>query len=356
MRLAGLGSAQMHLGRPGRLGLVGFALALAAIGACGGGDPGADPVASTPGPSPATEPSVPPGLDDGAPTVPTTSSTPAPTSAGEPTPTSVPAAVSTSGAVEGWEAFWSAVSVPDGDDEGLAAAAAWGTDDAIAGVRSFPWGDVDRQVANHPVATAVDEATVTIDDCIVHEPGFPGALWWAGEVELREGRWVVTRAEMVERLAPCIPAEINDAVLAAYEQHWDARDVFWASGDGHDPALTDTTTEPQLQHFRALLERGEAEGFVVRGRPETHPEVIEFIGFGRVVVLDCQGADPTHGAYDRATGERRIDLIPLAREGQTDLRSTVLTFVDGRWKVADVQGQIDFECVFAPTDNGIPVI
>ncbi|MEX2278912.1 MAG: hypothetical protein WEA76_02355, partial [Acidimicrobiia bacterium] len=74
-----------------------------------------------------------------------------------------------------------------------------------------------------------------------------------------------------------------------------------------------------------------------------------------VVILDCLEPALDFGLYDLATGERLEDE-PLVREGQRNLRSAVMVFRNGEWKVSDLQGQVDFACEFAPTDRGLPSV
>ena len=47
---------------------------------------------------------------------------------------------------------------------------------------------------------------------------------------------------------------------------------------------------------------------------------------------------------------------PPVEDGQRDLQSAVMVLDGGRWKVSDLQGQVDFECEFAPTDRGLPSV
>jgi hypothetical protein len=73
------------------------------------------------------------------------------------------------------------------------------------------------------------------------------------------------------------------------------------------------------------------------------------------VILSCLEPDPDYGLYDLDTGERLPDEQPV-REGQRDLESAVIVLEDGKWKVSDLQGQVDFACEFAPTERGLPSV
>ena len=74
-----------------------------------------------------------------------------------------------------------------------------------------------------------------------------------------------------------------------------------------------------------------------------------------LVVLSCLEPDPDYGLYDIDTGDRLADEPPT-KEGQRDLESAAMVLEDGKWKVSDLQGQVDFACDFAPTDRGLPSV
>ena len=112
---------------------------------------------------------------------------------------------------------------------------------------------------------------------------------------------------------------------------------------------------PQKSFIVDLVKEHEAKGVALRGRPATHPEVIEVRSPTELVILDC--FEPAHdfGLYDLDTGERIPGDVPV-REGQRNLRSAVMVLDGAQWKVSDFQGQVDFVCEFAPTDRGLPSV
>ena len=94
---------------------------------------------------------------------------------------------------------------------------------------------------------------------------------------------------------------------------------------------------------------------MLRGRPETYPEVVQIASATELTLLDCQVQDPGRGVFDAATGERTDDIAPVA-EGQRDAVSAVMVLEDGVWKVSEVQGQANVRCDTAPTVQGLPAV
>ena len=150
------------------------------------------------------------------------------------------------------------------------------------------------------------------------------------------------------------PAKLATSAIAAYEDYWDAQTEFLNPVDADHPRIFETTTGDLLAEFLRTLPPLEEEGIEVRGRPETHPWVLSYNSPTEVLIADCQVSQPEDGAYVIATGERRDDLIPPIVDGQRDqLRASVI-FVDGRWKVERVSGELDFDCDFE--DQGKPKV
>ncbi len=118
--------------------------------------------------------------------------------------------------------------------------------------------------------------------------------------------------------------------------------------------LVETTTGGQLELFRGVIERFQAEGYVGRGRPLTFPEFSQIRSLEELVIIDCQETSPDLGVYVASSGER-TDLIPVVVEGQLDLRETTMLLEEGRWKVSDVQAATDVQCRTPPTPTTLRI-
>ena len=149
--------------------------------------------------------------------------------------------------------------------------------------------------------------------------------------------------------------DIADAAISGYEAYYEAEAEFWDPPDPTSPLIVEVLTDPQKSFIVGLLEEHQSQGIALRGQPTTHPEVIEVRSPTEVVILSCSEPDPSYGLYYIGTGERLPDEPPV-QDGQRDLQSAVLVLDGGRWKVSDLQGQVDFECEFAPTDRGLPSV
>jgi len=220
---------------------------------------------------------------------------------------------------------------------------------------SFP-GTVERTVTSFPVVEVQDDRSVVINDCFIVTPPVTSSatLWYSGRVALFGGAWVVSEL-IPESLIGCVPAELGIPAIQGYENYWDARLEFWDPADPQSPLVAETTTGDQRALIRGLLEDHQARRLVLRGRPETHPEIIEVRSPTELVILDCQLQDPERGLFVAATGERLPNIAPI-REDQRDIVSAVMQLEDGRWRVADVQGQVDAACEYAPTERGLPQV
>lgn len=69
--------------------------------------------------------------------------------------------------------------------------------------------------------------------------------------------------------------------------------------------------------IRDLLIDHEQRGLVLRGRAETHPEVVQITSATELTILDCMIQDPDRGVFDAATGERTDDIAPWRRASAT---------------------------------------
>jgi hypothetical protein len=160
--------------------------------------------------------------------------------------------------------------------------------------------------------------------------------------------------EVVARTG-CIPAALNDAILADYADYWDGLNEVSNPPDPESPRLAEIASGEHLRNLRSLTADDAANGRYYREKPTLHPEVTEWRTSTTIVLLDCQETDPQYGAYDQETDER-LATDPPAKPGQRDLREITMAFEDGRWKVIDRQGSTDTSCEFAPTPLGVAVV
>jgi hypothetical protein len=179
-------------------------------------------------------------------------------------------------------------------------------------------------------------------------------VWYQADLTLTERGWVVD-AVRIPSGDGCVPHEIADAAIAGYDVYYEAQVEFWDPPNPSHPRIDQVLANPQKDFIIGLLEEHQAQGIALRGRPTTHPEVIEVRSPTELVILDCFEPALDFGLYDLDTNERLPDEPPV-REGQRNLRSALMVLDEGRWKVSDLQGQVDFSCEFAPTNRGLPSV
>ena len=266
--------------------------------------------------------------------------------------------------MDAWSTYWEAwadVRASDDLDPGPLEAAA--SADLVAGAialferqRSSGGGPVETTVELHPTVVAAEADRATIEDCVLLAPSFTSTVgvWHEADLVRTDHGWIVNDVR-VRSAAGCVPKEMAEAAVAGYEAYYEARALFWDPADATSPLIDDVLAEPQKSFIVGLMEEHAADGVALRGQPSTHPEVIEVRSPTELVILSCLEPDPEYGLYDLETGER-LSNEPPVKEDQTDLESAVMVFEDGRWKVSDLQGQVDFSCEFAPTDRGLPSV
>lgn len=235
--------------------------------------------------------------------------------------------------------------------------------DVVAGVialferqRSSGSGPIQTEVALHPKVTDSGADRATLEDCVLLAPSFTdtAGVWYQADLAQNNEGWMV-EAIRITTTGGCVPGEVADAAISAYQAYYHAESVFWDPPDPSSPLLVDVLAEPQRTFIVELLVEHAAQGIALRGQPTIHPEVIEVRSPTELVILSCLEPDPEYGLYDLDSGER-LDTVPPVREGQRDLQSAVMVFEDGRWKTSDLQGQVDFACEFAPTDRALPSV
>lgn len=265
---------------------------------------------------------------------------------------------------ESWEAFWEAWATVRASEDLDPAPLEQVADPAVVEAevslferqRELGSGPVDTEVVTHTNVTQLDSGRAMIEDCVLLSPSWTDqvGVWYEAELTETDSGWVVSDLR-VPSLAGCVPAGMAADAIAGYEAYYEAEAQFWDPPDPESPLIREVLAEPQLSHTLSILSDHAERGVVLRGQPSTHPEIIEVRSPTELVILSCVEPDPAYGVYDLETGERLSDEPPVT-EGQRDLESAVMVFEDGIWKVSDFQGQVNFECEFAPTERGLPSI
>ena len=216
--------------------------------------------------------------------------------------------------------------------------------------RVFPSGSV----------TAIQDDTASLSACtLISRPptGVPGTLYDVSMVKASDERWVVGELA-VASAAGCVPTELAEAAVEAYEGYWDDRALLSNPADPDAPWLEERTTGEHLNVMTALYTDWQERGLYFEGRPETHPEIVEVLPDWAVVILDCMVVPPEWGVYDIESGERTDDAEPVGEEGRIDLRSAQMSNDEadatGTWRVETLAGEVDASCEFAPTANALP--
>jgi hypothetical protein len=222
--------------------------------------------------------------------------------------------------------------------------------------RSSGQGPVETDFALHPAIETPEAERATVEDCVLLSPSFTETVgvWHEADLVRTDQGWLVDEIR-IRSAGGCVPTEIAEAAISGYQAYYDAEPEFWDPADPTSPVIDEVLAEPQKTFIVELLEEHQSQGVALRGQPTIHPEVIEVRSANEVVILSCSEPDPDFGLYDTDTGERLPDEPPV-QDGQRDLQSAVMVLDGGLWKVSDLQGQVDFECEFAPTDRGLPSV
>ena len=263
-----------------------------------------------------------------------------------------------------WDAFWEGWATVRASDDldraPLEAVADPGVVDGAVALferqRESGSGAVETEVVTHAKVTGLGRGEAVVEDCVLLAPSFTDSLgvWYEADLQDSESGWMVAELRIVAG-GGCVPTEMAADAIAGYEAYYDAEAEFWDPPDPDHPLIDEVLAEPQQAFILGLLGEHEARGVALRGQPTTHPEVIEVRSSTELVILSCLEPDPDYGIYDLETGERLPDE-PATRDGQRDLQSAVMVLENSRWKVSDLQGQVDFACEFAPTERGLPSV
>jgi hypothetical protein len=263
-----------------------------------------------------------------------------------------------------WDGFWEAwAAVRASEDLDPAPLEQVAAPRVVEGVlvlferqRESGLGPVETDVVTHAKVTDAASGEAVIEDCVLLTPPFTDTIsvWYRAELS-RQGRGWVVNDLRIAGAGGCVPEQMAEAAIASYEAFYDAWTRFWDPPNPNHPLLDELLADPQKTLIVDLVADHEARGAALRGRPTTHPEVIEVRSPTELVILSCLEPDSDYGLYDLETGAR-LDDVPPVREGQRNLESAVMVLDGGQWKVSDLQGQVDFACTFPPTDRGLPSV
>jgi len=197
------------------------------------------------------------------------------------------------------------------------------------------------------------DGVVTISDCVVWDlPDEVGVSKWmeaTAERDGENGEWTFT--EITKKADDCVPEEVGEKVIADYEASIEAQKQYWNPADPNHPGIEATVGEPWKETLIERLTEVESKGWYLVTEPEIHPEIFEMLSPELIKVLDCQTEDSA-GLFD-AEGERQ-EGVAERRPGQRSAVETLMELNGDTWKVIDIQAQRDWDCEFAPTDEGFP--
>lgn len=294
----------------------------------------------------------------------TTRPTDPPTTSSSTTTLATPATVPEDELAAAWTSYWEGwAEVRASDDLNPAPLEAVASAEVVEGAialferqRSSGQGPVETDFELHPAIENSAPDRVTVEDCVLLMPSFTEAVgvWHEADLVRTDQGWIVDDVR-IRSTAGCIPEAMAEAAIAGYEAYYEAEAEFWDPADPTSPLIDGVLADPQKSFIVDLLEEHQSQGVALRGQPTVHPEVIEVRSPVEVVILSCSEPDPNYGLYDIDTGERLPDEPPV-EDGQRDLQSAVMVLDGDLWKVSDLQGQVDFECEFAPTDRGLPSV
>lgn len=254
-----------------------------------------------------------------------------------------------------WRQVWLTAGSPEAEQaEQVESIKPFLSDEALTEVDGFftVGLDLERFPTTYPKFEENNDGTVTINDCIVWSlPDEIGvSKWMEATAELNgEDGWVIT--EITRKADGCVPEVVGEKVIADYEASVEARTEYWNPANPEHPGIEATLTGPWKDTVKEQLVDLEAKGWYLIDAPESHPEVFEFLSPKLIRVLDCQ-TDENRGLFDTEGNEQ--NGIEERRPGQRSILEVSMELDGDTWKVSDLQAQRDWECEFAPTDEGLP--
>ncbi len=255
-----------------------------------------------------------------------------------------------------WAMAWAAAGQPR--EVRADALAAFGDDIGPQAVEAL--SDVvrggEQTFDNYPVFTENADGSITINDCLISSVLRDGnaASWYEGQAVPIDNGWRIETVTPVA-LDGCVPAVLADEIIADYLKAVEAPSEYWNPAQPFHPLVTETMTGARLERIQAILIDHERDGWYLIDEIESRPEVFAVLTATQVKVADCQTSAPGRGLFD-AEGNVQEGLPDIERPDQRNLEEVTMRLVDGSWKAADVQGQDDWDCDFAPSDRGLPKV
>lgn len=307
---------------------------------------------------------------------------PAPAEPGEETPTAATAEQSegqtedpAEEALEAYEQYLGALTLAlggaDPDDALDEHVTSSGLETAREQLRA---NEADGLIATGTLQTSVEASEVTVDgeeatltDCILNdltrvradnpdevvEPASGNRQPLTVTLTRADDAWRVSRTAGPALRGPvpegesCAPPALEQGLLDQYEAYWDALYAAGDPGNGQpaDPeaaVLSETMVGPQLEFAREYLAELRAAGQVLRGRPDTAPQVLAVLDYDTyATIVDCVIDPEGEGVYDVSTGER----LQGAGAGNRTQYLTEMQLDEAVWKVSDFRIQEEAECV-----------
>ena len=358
-RVRGVGMIVGDRARGGRLTMITVAM-LVVVSSCNGDD--ASPTSTTPAGSadstPTSQPSSPSTVSS-VDTSPTTVSTP-PTSVSsssvpgettpptDPVPTSQPPTTVAGDFAEAIAVWQAAVTAAAGSGD-VAAAASPAAVDAFTALERF----LGEPLVFHTTASAGPDGLVAIEECLLTPASETGALLLRGEVAGDGGR--VESLDFEDAFGGCVPADVNEAVLAAYAEYSDAFVEFASPPNPDDPRLDQMVSGSYRQFLHDLLVQLQDDGEEFRGDPPRDAYVVRYLAPDRLLIGDCQAIPMDFGTFIAGT-DQRTDGYPQPEVGQTDYLETTMELIEGRWMVSSVAEEISSPCEDLATSRAVTVV
>ncbi len=257
-----------------------------------------------------------------------------------------------------WVDLWAAITSPD-QAEAWDKVAGFVTPDQISRLKATFAEQAGSRVGHNTARTTTGAGQVRIDDCLTQTrpDQVLGGLHFVGEVTGAPGSWTLQHLSLAGKdlyTSTCVPAAVNDGVLAAYRDFAIQETALAAAPDPASPLIDQLTTGAYRQTFRAFLADMKAKGeHAVPFTPAValNGEVYRY-SEGQASVTDCVNAFDQYGRF-AADGRR---LTAALQPGTTSLYELDFILEEGRWKVADLRMTPAAACVKKPSSRAVTVV
>jgi len=196
--------------------------------------------------------------------------------------------------MQAWTDAWNAAATDTATAEDLAALA---TEDVAQAMITITHATGETStVVPVPSATLNPDGTVTIEECILIEPTihpFPSFHYTGTVTRQPDGTWQTTT--IVPHDPGCVPAKINNEVIARYNEYLTLRSEFGNPPNPNDPRFPEIFLDPTP--FVSRLTEMQATGETYQLNIESHPNVITYSD-AAVSIVDCSLVVGPTGFFD----------------------------------------------------------